>query len=140
MKGNKMKHPYRDPLAPAETALPPRPDARITLRQWPRYALSRLDSIAFAILTSFRSVRRRIGGRWALIRNPWTLTLDARGRPVRGAWANLSECPVSMRWYHDFGTEDRADDTVTIRKIRACRLALIAEHRAFCTCEVHPEQ
>lgn len=134
---NDPKGPYRAAEAPAAPP-PPRPDARITLRQWPRYALSRLDSHAWALLTSFRCVRRRIGGRWAFIRSPWTLALDANGRLARGTWANLSECPVSVRWYSDCGPEDRADDTVTVRKIRECRRALLAEHAAHCTCEVWP--
>lgn len=130
-----MNAPYRIAPPPA-VRLPPLHDPPLPLRDWPRFAFSRLDSLAFAIVTSFRCVRRRIGGRWAFVRNPWTLALDADGRIAWGGWANLSECPVSAQWQYDCGSEDRPDDTVTVRKIRACRLALIAEHKAHCTCEV----
>jgi hypothetical protein len=131
-----MTTPYRTATPPA--APPPLPDPPRSPREWCEFVLSRADSIACAALSSFRCVRRRLGGRWAFIRNPWTLALDADGRIARGGWANLSECPVTARWFFDYGDEDRADDTVTNRKIRECRRALIAEHKGHCTCEVWP--
>lgn len=131
-----MTTPYRSATPPAVP--PPLPDPPLPFRDWPRFLLSRADSIAFALLSSFRFVRRRLGGRWAFIRNPWTLALDADGRLAWGLWANLSECPVATRWHYECGNEDRADDTVTVRKIRECRRALIAEHREHCTCEAWP--
>ena len=132
-----MTTPYRA-VPPHVTPPPPLPDPPLTLREWPRFLLSRLDSIAFAIVTSSRYLRRLHGGRWAFIRHPWMLALDADGRLAWGSWANLSECPVRARWHYECGTEDRADDTVTAREIRSLRLALIAEHREHCTCEVWP--
>ncbi len=128
-------HPYRVPAPRAPEA--PKPDAEpqrpLALRavEWALFA-------AENFLASFRCLRRRAGGRWAMVRSPWNLTLDARGLPTRALWVPFDKCPASL----PYGDYTEADllliKRASTREVFRCLGRLVREHREKCSCEVWP--
>lgn len=113
--------PYRTP--PSIETRPARPGRTLRLSQWPAYARSYFVLRLRLLIVSFQAVRRRMGGRWAKLRNPW----------LNPAWLKVARCPAEDPWWR---VEDGPDDTEDYRTVLKCRRALAREHAEHCTCEV----